>query len=232
MLSQMSQANKNDYTYQELAQALKTCEVSEFRSPSKRYFDDMVEAPIRCQSKEPTFGPLLSLGHVTRLSTNFALGHLNGFYICLEKIPGLVAKPKDIDLYRFVRAQASSPLSPDPKVDDQSKAHLTPTLCDGASFVERHADESILGKYLAKTNLTYTEAVEAAFGTCGIPMGESPLRTLRLMRHFEVLCGANLNTPPTDGLHTQWISITQKNQMLVGTSNRFFCLSKTKALSH
>ncbi len=245
ILRRLSKGDKNDFAYQELRQALKTCEQNDFKSVSEKFINSLKEVKVTCEPSpsHPDGGRgLKSLTHITMLSKKYALGHLNNDYICLERLPPLSSEPVKLASYKNLVGQENSPLSPkkiDPPSDKTSKmtsknSTLTPwsLTCPEPSFIEKHADESILASYLNRSSLNAIDAVEAAFKTCKITLSNSPLKKIRLMRHFEVLCGDQLLTPPQDDKHLQWFSVTPQNQVLVATADQFYCFSKSKHLAH
>jgi hypothetical protein len=254
ILRRLSKGDKQDFARQELLQALKTCEQNDFKSVSEKFIKSLKEVKVACdQNPTPPGGDrgLNSLTYITMLSKKYALGHLNNEYICLERLPSLSPEPSELTSHKILVGQEKSPLGSQNEpmtpikspikspIDSEAKkptkySTLNPNtlLCPEPRFIEKHPDDSILTSYLNKSSLYGIDAVEAAFKTCKITLSNSPLKKIRLMRHFEVLCGDQLQIPPQDDKHLQWFSITPQNQLLVATAGQFFCFSKTKNLAH
>ena len=229
----LSLGDKKDYAFRELERAMKTCQIGELRNTSSRYLENLTEISISCsfsggsQRSDPSSRELTELQSMTLLSQKYALTKSKNNYLCLEKIPPLVEKPLVMTQPLRVKKTRTSPLE-GPKIARKS----LPNFCPVAFFTEPHPDESPLGLWLGKSRIIFTEAVEAALSTCEIPMGGKPQRAIRLMKHFEVLCGNELKRPTAESGFIEWLTVRDSRSVIVSAGGQFYCLEAKISVAH
>jgi hypothetical protein len=232
-LYRLSLAGKNDFAFKELENALKTCQMGDLRNTSSKFLENLTESSITCSSAPHAernnikINDIIELHSVTLLSARYALGSTKNLYLCLEKIPPVVESPKIVSHSLRLKKSIPSPL-----VTERKMAQNIPEFCPSPSFIGLHPDESPLGVWLGKTRIVYSEAVEAALSTCGIPMGANPQKSIRLMKHYEVLCGHDLKPPEQKNAEIEWIAIAQERFIITSAGGYFYCLEPRASLSH